>query len=185
LKPFYMDTNVFIARYKPDDPFHESCKRIVQGLNSGELEACTSVLTIVETACVASRNYEKSKKILTEREIKTVSREKLISSLLKRLVKLNLRFINIPGETVLKIANKNIDIPILFKDALLMAYEIGLKSFDIIHLATLKYCIDVLSIPVEAFVTGDTDFLNNRKNLENLFGTIFITPDEYVRIKSL
>lgn len=46
---FYLDTNVWIARWKPDekpdDPHHQTCKRLIQAVSQGRIRAATSVMT--------------------------------------------------------------------------------------------------------------------------------------------
>ena len=45
---FYMDTNVYIARFKSDDPYHAQSRSIIRSLERGEIQAETSVFTLLE-----------------------------------------------------------------------------------------------------------------------------------------
>ena len=57
MRHFYLDTNVFISRWKPDDAYYSEAKIIASSLQKGEISAYTSVLTLLETASVAGRLY--------------------------------------------------------------------------------------------------------------------------------
>ncbi|MEM3382236.1 MAG: type II toxin-antitoxin system VapC family toxin [Candidatus Bathyarchaeia archaeon] len=177
MRIFYLDTNVFISNYKRDDPYHSSSVKIVEGLRQGRIEAYTCVLTILETAAVASRNYEKGIHLLGASRM--IDRRRLIGALLKRLLNLNIHFVNLPGETSMKLLKKDITMPIIFHESLSLALKIGLKSLDLIHLSSAKYAKETLKVPIQAFVTGDEDFLNRKDKLSEIIDFPFLTPSEY------
>ena len=42
----YLDTNIILARYAPDEPYHEEAKKLLDEIENGQLSAVTSVLTL-------------------------------------------------------------------------------------------------------------------------------------------
>jgi len=178
VRTFYLDTNVFISKYKRDDPFHSSSSKIIEGLRHGNIEAHTSVLTILETAAAASRGYEKSIRLLEMNQ--ALSRRRLIGALLKRLLSLNIHLINLPGDTRMKLLREDVEMPAIFRESLSIALRVGMKSFDLIHLSAAKYAREALKVPIQAFVTGDDDFLDQKDKLAKIVDFPFLSPDEYV-----
>lgn len=41
----YLDTNVILTRYVPDEPQHDESKSLMNKIEAGQLEAVTSLLT--------------------------------------------------------------------------------------------------------------------------------------------
>jgi len=180
---FYMDTNVFISRYKPDDPYHSSSSNILNGLEEGSLEGCTSTLTILEASCVASRMYDHRIGAGSEEAVR--ERGRLISALLKRLTKLNLVFIQPAGDTRFSLDGFSVEMPAIFNASINLSYRLGLKSLDSIHLAALMYSENLLGREVPFFVTGDRDFLDRRRGLREITGCTFIDPTEFEELLDL
>jgi len=180
---FYMDTNVFISRYKPDDPYHSSSERIVAGLEKGSLRGCTSTLTILETSCVASRMYDQ--KFATVSGAAARERGQIISALLKRLGRLNLVFVHPLGDMRFSLDGFVVEMPSTFHASVNLSYKLGLKSLDCIHLAALLYSQNLLGKEVSFFVTGDTDFLEKRGELREMTGCTFVDPSEFEKLVGL
>jgi predicted nucleic acid-binding protein len=180
---FYLDTNVFISRYKPDDPYHSSSKRILAGLEAGSLRACTSPLTVLETACVTSRTYESRPGFASENGSK--ARGSVISALLKRLARLNLVFVHPPGDARFPVGECAVLMPAIFHLALNLSYKLGLRTLDCVHLAALMYSRSVLDEEVSFFVTADSDILERRRELREMTGCTFADPDEFARLAGL
>lgn len=176
----YMDSNVFLARFKPDDPYHASCETIVAELARGGLRACTSSLTILEIASVTSRTIEARSGSL--RELGMQDRGRVISALVKRLMRLNLVFVDPSGDIRLPLKGKTVGMPALLHGALNLTYAIGLRSLDCMHVASLICASNLLDEEVRFFVTGDADFLEKKKRLGEMTGSSFVDPDEFVRL---
>ncbi|MBI3116396.1 MAG: hypothetical protein HYZ12_03560 [Thaumarchaeota archaeon] len=51
---------------------------------------------------------------------------------------------------------------------------------DLFHLAAAKYLSMMTDSDLGAFVTGDSDFLNKKKELSKLIGVPILSPKEYV-----
>lgn len=170
----YLDTNVFVASYKEDDLYHKEAVTIIKALERKQIKGQTSVLTILEMAAVASRNV----KIYTgddEREVRSIAISKAILS----LSKLGLTFIHNPGDAATVMDGITVDMPMILNQALLLAYSVGLRSFDLVHLAAAKHSKQT-GRELSAFVTGDSDFLAKKSVISQILETPVLSPPEYV-----
>jgi len=174
MKQFYMDSNVYISGLKPDDPFHSDSKAIVRALERDEIRAETSVLTILEVASVSGRVYAAKKGMKSEKE-----RKVFIVRSLRRLAGLKTKFINISGDTHLSIRGIEATLPSVFNEAVLLSLRSRLKTLDLIHLAAAKHAKQV-NAELNALVTGDKDFLSNKKELSEIVKMPVFSPREYV-----
>lgn len=177
---FYMDTNVFISRYKPDDPFHSASKRILEGLEAGCLKACTSPLTVLEAACVTSRSYEDR-----PGSGSGPGKGPVISAVLKRLARLGLVFVHPPGDTRFPVGGDAVLMPAILHLALNLSFRVGLRSLDCVHLAALIHSRSVLDEEVSFFVTGDSEILKRRRELREVTGSAFADPEEFAGLAGL
>jgi len=107
------------------------------------------------------------------------NRRRLIGALLKRLLSLNIHLINLPGDTRMKLLREDVEMPAIFRESLSIALRVGMKSFDLIHLSAAKYAKEALKVPIQAFVTGDDDFLDQKDKLSKIVDFPFLSPDEY------
>jgi predicted nucleic acid-binding protein len=170
-----MDTNVFISQIKPDDPYHPEAKAIGKSLKEEEIQANTSVLTILETASVASRLYEAKrgeKGSLKERNI-------FIIKALRRLAGLKTNFIHIAGDTPIAVRNIQANMPSIFNEAILLSLQTTLRTLDLIHLTAARHAKQMNS-ELGAFVTGDSEFLSKKEQLSKTLGMPILSPKEYV-----
>jgi predicted nucleic acid-binding protein len=175
LKAAYFDTNIFIASYKPDDKYYEESSVIVEALKGGEIKGQTSTLTILETAAVASRTIQIHKGD-DEKEV----RRRAVGKAILSLSRLGLGFIHLPGDSSAPIDSHKVEMPAIFHQALLLASKIGLRSFDLVHLATAKYS-SLTDSEVSAFVTGDAAFLRQKKDLSDLIDMPILSPREFIQ----
>lgn len=180
MKQFYMHTNVFISRLKPDDPYYREARAIVKGLEEGELQTETSVLTLLEVASASGRLYE-AKKGGKSRERE---RKLFIVRILKRLAGLRTKFINIAGDLPLSVRRINASLPSVFNEAILLSLESPLKTLDLIHLAAARHA-KRRNNELGAFVTGDKEFLTKKKELSEIIGMPVLSPREYVEVLGL
>ncbi len=172
---FYMDTNVFISRLKIDDPYNSEAKTIERWLGKGEILAETSVLTLLETASAASRFYSAKYTRTNEK-----ARKIFVVRTLERLVKLKVKFINIPGDTQISIKGIDFVLPSLFNEAILLSLSTGsLKTLDLQHLAAARYARR-MNTELVALVTGDREFLQNKIELAGIVGMGILSPSEFV-----
>ena len=57
----YLDTNIILARYAPDEPQHEEAKNLLVKIEEGKLASVTSILTLIEVVSTTSRAYNRFK----------------------------------------------------------------------------------------------------------------------------
>jgi len=174
MKQFYMDTNVFISRLKSDDPYHVEAKAIVKSLEENEIQAETSVLALLEVASVSGRLYEAKKgERRGEKE-----RKVFIVRILRRLAGIKPKFINISGDTQVSIRGVQASLPSVFNEAILLSLQSTLRTLDLIHLAAARHA-KRMNNELGAFVTGDKEFLSNKKELSRIIGMPILSPKEY------
>lgn len=182
MKVFYMDTNVFISRLKPDDPYHSETRAMIKSMEEGEIQAETSVFTLLEVASVSSRLYE-SRKTEGRRESEK-ERKVFIIRALRRIAGLKTRFIHIAGDTPLSVRGVQATIPSVFNEAILLSLQSNLRSLDLIHLAAARHA-KRMNGELGAFVTGDEEFLADKKELAEIVGMPILSPREYVEALGL
>lgn len=180
MKQFYMDTNVFISRLKSDDPYHSEAKAIMKGMGDGEIQASTSVFTLLEVASVSGRLYENKR----GRRQNEKARKVFIIRALRRLAALKPEFINIAGDTPVAIKGIQATLPSVFNEAVLLSLQSSLRTLDLVHLAAARHA-KRMNNELGAFVTGDAEFLSDKKRLSEIIGMAIFSPKEYVEGQGL
>lgn len=169
-----MDTNVFISRFKSDDPYHKEASAIIRSLEKGELVAETSVFTILEVASVSGRLYRKSRN-----ETVLDKKRAFVIKMIRKLGLLRPNFINIPGDKHVSIKGVQAILPSAFDEGILLSLECNLKTLDLIHLAAARYS-KRMNNKLAAFVTGDEGFLSDKARLSGIIDMPILSPKEYV-----
>ena len=59
----FIDSNIFIYAAQAHPKFGKACKRVVEDIESGKIEATTSVLNVAEVAEVIDRNVDRKTSI--------------------------------------------------------------------------------------------------------------------------
>jgi len=177
---FYMDTSVFISGLKPDDAYHSESEAIARGLKEGEIQAETSVFTLLEVAAVSGRLYGSRKGGRESREGEGQRQRKVfIVKALGSLARLGVRFINVAGDAPLPLKGFEVSLPSVFNEAILLSLQSDLRSLDLIHLAAARHARR-MDGELGAFVTGDEGFLADKKRLAAIVGMPILSPKEYV-----
>ncbi len=172
-----MDTNVFISKLKSDDPYNSEAETIIVNLEKGdEIQAETSVLTLLETAAVAGRLYHA--RMGQEDED---GRQIFVAKTIKMLAGLKIRFIHLPGDAPLPLGNAQITMPSIFNESILLSIQANapLRTLDLIHVAAARHAKQT-NHKLGAFVTGDSDLLSKKNHLSKIIGMPILTPREYV-----
>ena len=181
MKLFYLDTNVILTRYAPDEPQHEAAKKIVREVDAGNLAAVTSVLTLVEIASVTSRAHERFAEASG-----AMKREEIAAAFLLRVASIrNLIFIPTGGEISTKIAEHHVKLPALLAVALEIAPKIGLKTLDNLHLAAAVIASRIYGQKIDYFATLDEEILKHREEVRALIDASVFTPAELVEMENL
>ena len=170
----YIDTNIILARYAPDEPQHNKAKSLLDEIERGGLSAVTSILTLVEVVSATSRAYER----FTD-EAEQLGREKVASAFLRRIINIrNLGFIPVGGEVSISVEEGDVKLPALFAVALEIGSKTGVKTLDNLHLAAASIASRIYGQKIDYFVTLDEDILRHRKEVKDLIETIVVTPAE-------
>lgn len=175
----YLDTNVILARYAPDDPQHDEAKSLLRKIERGKLAAVTSVLTLVEVVCVTSRAYEKF-----DDTVEDLGREEVAGAFLRRIVNINnLGFIPVGGEVSFNVAEQKVKLPALFALALEIGAKTGVKTLDTLHLASATIASRIYGQKIDCFVTLDEDILKRREDIIGLIESRVASPAEQLQRK--
>jgi len=68
----------------------------------------------------------------------------------------------------MKLLREDVVMPAIFRESLSIALRVDMKSFDLIHLSAAKYAKEAFKAPIQAFVTGDDDFLDQKDKLSKI-----------------
>ncbi len=179
MKQFYMDTNVFIASLKRDDPFHSEARTMAKSMNERQVRAVTSVFTLLEVASVSGRLYGSGPK-----GFKSATRQVFIIKTLKRLAALNPELINIAGDVPVGVKGIDIILPSIFNESILLSLKTAVRSLDLIHLTAARHAKRA-NVELGAFVTGDNELLSRKKELSDIIAMPILSPAEYVKAVGL
>ncbi|MDG6940251.1 MAG: hypothetical protein JRN39_07615 [Nitrososphaerota archaeon] len=164
---------MLISQYKPTDPFHQESLSVIKALKKGEIVGYTSTLTIIEACSFVSRNFPVKRGENVEEVMKQA-----ISKLLKDLSNLRLKFADTSGDYSFTMDTQQVRMPALFQQALEFTTT-RLRTLDLFHLASVRH-LSLSHFDVDAFVTGDSDFLSKKKELSKIIGMPVLSPKEYV-----
>jgi predicted nucleic acid-binding protein len=168
----YLDTNVILARYAPDEPQHAEAKKILNKIETGPLAAVTSVLTLVEVVCTTSRAYQRF-----DDQTDLMGREEIAGAFLRRLINIKgLDFIPTGGELTLDAQERQVKLPALFALALEIGSKTGVKTLDTLHLASASIASRIYGDKVDYFLTLDEDILKKHEQIEKLIDSKVISP---------
>ena len=168
----YLDTNVILARYAPNEPQHDESKTLLNKIETGKLSAVTSVLTLVEVVCATSRAYERFGD-----KAGALGREEVAGAFLRRVINIKkLEFIPMGGEASFNINDRRVNLPALFALALEIGSKTGLKTLDTLHLASASIASRIYGSKIDYFVTLDEDMLKQREDISSLIESRVISP---------
>lgn len=170
----YLDTNVILARYAPDEPQHDEAKNLLVKIEEGKLAAVTSILTLIEVVSTTSRAYERFKD-----KAESMKREEVAGAFLRRVIYIrNLDFIPTGGEVSINVEEHRVKLPALFAVALEMGSKTEVKTLDNIHLAAASIASRIYGQKIECFITLDEDLLKHREEVKDLIEVKVATPAE-------
>jgi len=168
----YLDTNVILARYAPNEPQHDESKSLMKKIETGKLAAVTSVLTLVEVVCTTSRAYQKF-----DNEANALGREEVAGAFLRRLLNIKkLQFIPMGGELSVVAEQRQVKLPALYALALEIGSKTGVKTLDSLHLASASIASRIYGDKVDYFVTLDEDILKKHEELRCLIDSKIASP---------
>ncbi len=170
----YLDTNIILARYAPDEVHHEEAKELLNKIESGKLSAVTSVLTLVEVVCITSRAYKRY-----NRKVGALGQEEVAGAFLRRILKIKkLGFIPMGGEVSINVEQDHVELPALFALALEIGSKTGVKTLDTLHLASAAIASRIYGQKIDYFVTLDEDILKRREAICSLIESRVVSLSE-------
>jgi predicted nucleic acid-binding protein len=168
----YLDTNVILARYAPNESQHDEAKTLLSKVETGELSAVTSVLTLVEVVCATGRAYERFGD-----KAEALGREEIAGAFLRRVINIKkLEFIPMGGEASFNVNDRRVKLPALFALALEIGSKTGLKTLDTLHLASASIASRIYGSKIDYFVTLDEDMLKRREDISSLIESRVVSP---------
>lgn len=171
-KLLYIDTNIILARYAPEEPLHDEAKNLLAEIEDGKLTAVTSILTLIEVVSTTSRAYDSLKD-----KPESLRREEVAGAFLRRVLKIrNLDFIPVGGEVSIKVDEQHVKLPVLFAVALDIGSKTGVKTLDNIHLSAAYIASRIYGHKIDHFITLDEDILRHRQEINKLIETKVATP---------
>jgi predicted nucleic acid-binding protein len=177
VKSFYLDTNVFLARYAPREKEHESCRRLFAALETGHLRAVTSTLTLVEIASSVRRAGEKFGGA-------SVSPETPGAFVRRALSTRNLSFVGMGSEISIGRGPMQARVPAVFAIALKAVKQVSLRTLDLLHVASAFTTVR-MGETLDFFATLDAGILESKRALRQFLGCPIITPSELVELEAL
>lgn len=170
----YLDANVILARYAPDEAQHEESKQLILEIEEGKLKAVTSLLTLLEIVSTTSRVYERFGE-----EDGLMGREEVAGAFLRRTIGIsNLDFIPMGGDISVKVDGRALKIPATYAVSLEIGSRTGVKTLDNIHLAAASIASRIYGESIDYFVTLDEDIMKHRKEIESLIDIEVARPDK-------
>ena len=169
----YLDTNVILARWAPQEAHHGDAKRILQAVEEGKAEAVTSTLTLLEVVSTTSRAFDRLK------DAGHMRREEISGAYLRRVMNTrNLGLIPFGGDITLTVDDRGVKVPALLAVALEVAAKTGVRTLDSIHVASVSAASRIAGRRVDYLVTLDEDLLRRRTEIEALTGAKVAAPGE-------
>ena len=180
----YLDTNVLVAYFKPNDPYYLDSRAI---LNCSRINKVVSFLTLAEFSSAISR-LEKGGQVEFAPEIRAIiskipPREKAIILSKYIVKKFNLEVLGAKEPVNLKIGDKPVLFPLEFLKIINLSCELGLKTLDNLHIAVVA--LENKIAEIKYFVTGDNDIIDHRERTLSVTGCPALTPKEFVKLMGL
>jgi predicted nucleic acid-binding protein len=170
-----MDTNVFISKIKPDDPYHLEADLLINKIRKGQIKAETSVLTLLELSSVAGRLYHRT----YDKQENIPERRAFVVKMLKTFANLGVKFVHMAGDLPFTFGNIKTDVPSMINESIFLSIQIPLRTLDLFHVAAARHAKQN-NHDLGAFVTGDKEILLMKDDLSRFTGLAFLSPREYV-----
>ncbi|MEM3144133.1 MAG: hypothetical protein QXW91_05865 [Candidatus Nitrosotenuis sp.] len=170
-----MDTNVFISKLKPDDPYHLEANLLINKIRKGQIKAETSVLTLLELSSVAGRLYHRT----FGKQENISERRAFVVKTLKTFANLGVKFVHMAGDLPFTLGNIKTDVPKMINESIFLSIHIPLRTLDLVHVGAARSAKQD-NPDLDTFVTGDKEILLIKDDLSRFTGLAFLSPKEYV-----
>lgn len=186
MKIAYLDSNVFLAKYMPSDPYYASSCRIFE---ENFVHCVSSTLSIVEVAAGIGRSYSKIE--LADsisdviKELDTLPVTDRICAFIRYIFNdLTVKFYSHLGSEDLVLDHENVRLFSDYARAYSYASRFRLKALDLLHIAALKNILIEGKTSVDYLVTGDKEILKRKSEINQELEITTIDPDALVQIEA-
>jgi predicted nucleic acid-binding protein len=156
----YVDTNVILARYFPDDKLHDKATSFIE---HNAQRKFASPVSIVELAAAVSRHQ---RDIRAPKELLHEPQRRRIRAVVEFIIRdCNIIIAAVPASVRMKFAGTTLSVPLEYHNSMRLAHALELKTLDLIHLAYAD-SLRRWGHEIEAFVTGDSDILKNAEKIQ-------------------
>lgn len=156
----YVDTNVVLAKYFPEDSAH---RRAVRFLEQSAVRKMISPISLIELAAVLSRI---DPALRAPEELLQETPRRRVRALLEFLIKdTHLHVTTVPAKAKLRVGGTSFTAPIEYHTCIRLAHALKLKTLDLLHVAyadNLRRC----GYEIETFVTFDQDILGKANEIQ-------------------
>ncbi len=160
----YVDTNVIVAKYFPDDEFHGEASSFIELSRKRKV---ISPVSVVELAAVTSRleaELQAPKELLEEPPRRRI--HVLVEFFIRDC---NLTLASVPAQAKIRVAGAILRVPVEYQSSNRLAHALKLKALDLIHLAYADN-LRAWGYDLDTFVTCDEDVLKRSENIQQILG---------------
>jgi predicted nucleic acid-binding protein len=155
----YVDTNVILAKYFPEDKVHQ---RAVRYLEQNAIRKLISPISLVELVAVLSRV---DPAIRAPDELLRETPRRRVRALLEFLIAdSHLRVASVPARAKLRAGGTSFSAPIEYLTSIHLAHALKLKALDLLHLAYASN-LRQWGYEIKTFVTLDQDIIGRAKEI--------------------
>ena len=160
----YVDTNVILANYFPEDRVHSRASAFFELSRKRKI---VSPVSVVELFAVVSRLKTE---LRAPKEILEELPRRRVRALVEFLIKdCKLFLASVPAQAKIKFAGTVLSVPVEYESCIRLAHGLKLKTLDLIHLAYADN-LRKWGHGVDVFVTFDGDILRSSTNIQERFG---------------
>lgn len=189
MKNVYVDTNILLAAFMPEDPFFESSRKIYNKLGV-DYKGYTSPFSLVEIAgVVSSRLGEFSTKLMPvkiRKKFRDLSFDEIAMLITYYIMGKNgLNLFHVPGDVKISLRGRSVFMPTILSHALAHALRLGLRAFDSYHYATAYDLVHLYNIPLSFLISNDRHFLKMRTTIGKSLNLTVASSTEFTQIEKL
>lgn len=189
MKNVYVDTNVLIAAFMPEDPFFESSRKIYNKLGV-DYQGYTSPISLVEVAgIISSRSIEfptEMMPIKIRRKIQNLASDEIAALITYYIMSRDgLNFFHVSGDVKISLRGRSVFMPTILSHALAHSLKLGLRAFDSYHYATAYDLVHIYNIPLSFLISNDRHFLKLKNTIGKSLNLTVTSSNEFAQIEKL
>jgi len=189
MKNVYIDTNILIAAFMPEDVFSESSRKIYSKLGV-DYEGYTSPLSLVEIAGVISTRLSEFPTelmpIKVRKKLQNLSSDEIAMLITYYIADRDgLNFFHVSSDAKIRIKGRSVFMPTILSHAFTHSLKLGLRAFDAYHYATAYDLVHLYNTPLLFLISNDKHFLKLRNTIGKLLNLTVASSDEFAQIEKL